>query len=140
MNYNDYQKVVHLSIWIDGKIILSKRNEPGKYHHEYWQDCGGKVEKGEKLIDAICREVQEEMGILVRFSHLELVDCYIYDKRQIKSFLFTMKASKSFFKLIKNMEPDKQSNWKLFTLDEALKLKKIVPSVQFYLENLNEKK
>jgi 8-oxo-dGTP pyrophosphatase MutT (NUDIX family) len=136
MNYNDYKKVVHLAIWIDNKIVLSKRNEPGKYHHEYWQDAGGKVQKGEDLLRAICREVEEEMDIYVHPTDLKLVDCFIYHKRKIKSFLFTMKGSSYLFNQIRNTEPNKCSDWELFTLEEALKLKKIVPSVKYYLESL----
>jgi hypothetical protein len=45
------------------------------------------------------------------------------------------RLNKEDFKYIYNPEPNKQTDWQLFTLKEALKLK-LMPLVKFYLESL----
>lgn len=134
MDFNNYRKVVHASIWFGKKIALSQVIKEA-YHKGYWSDAGGKVEKNEKPMDAIVREVYEETGLDIDWSAFDLIDCFIYPERQIKSFLFEVKLPLSDFSDIKNMEPKKQSNWQLFTIEEALKLK-LMPSVKFYLNGL----
>lgn len=134
MNFNKYRKIVHATIWFGNKIALSKVLKEA-YHKGYWSDSGGKVESGELLMDAVVRETLEETGLDIDYSAFELIDCFIYPKRNIKSFLFEVKLPLTDFEDIKNTEPEKQSNWQLFTVKEALKLK-LMPSVKYYLKNL----
>jgi 8-oxo-dGTP diphosphatase len=55
-------------IFDDGKLLLVERGkEPLK---GYWSLPGGIVEAGEKLEDAICREVLEETGLEVEVLSL----------------------------------------------------------------------
>jgi 8-oxo-dGTP diphosphatase len=51
-----------------GRVLLVERGrEPLK---GYWSLPGGKVETGERLRDAVCREVLEETGLAVEAGHL----------------------------------------------------------------------
>ena len=129
---NAYKKVVHAAIWKDNRIFLSKRIEKGDFHKGFWQDPGGKMEDGETPVKAILREVEEETGLEFCKYEIEFVDCFIYKPRKIKSFIFTANLEDGFWP--DNNEPDKQTDWELFTINEALKLK-LMPSVRYYLTN-----
>jgi 8-oxo-dGTP diphosphatase len=48
----------------DGRFLLTSR-PPGKVYEGYWEFPGGKLEKDESVLDALRRELQEELGILV---------------------------------------------------------------------------
>jgi ADP-ribose pyrophosphatase YjhB (NUDIX family) len=43
-----------------GRILLCRQEKPGK---EYWLLPGGGVESGETLMEALARELQEELGL-----------------------------------------------------------------------------
>ena len=135
MNETDsYRKVVHAIMWFGDKIMLAQILKPG-YHKGYWTDPGGKVNDGELIQNALTREVYEETGVFFPNIDYELIDCFVYSERKIKSFLYVIKPGLHRFWEIKNTEPKKQSKWQLFTLEEALKLK-LLPSVRNYLEEL----
>lgn len=57
------------------KILLLKRNEEKrKKNNADWGCVGGRVELGEKLIDACVREAREEIGVNLQSSELKLID------------------------------------------------------------------
>ena len=49
----------------DGSFLLGRRPE-GKPYAGYWEFPGGKIEAGETVIDALIREIDEELGIHIR--------------------------------------------------------------------------
>lgn len=49
----------------DGAFLLTSRPE-GKPYASYWEFPGGKLEFGESVLDALRRELQEEIGIQVQ--------------------------------------------------------------------------
>lgn len=51
-----------------GKILLIRR--AGATYHNYWALPGGFVNYGERVEDALIREVKEETGIDVKIDHL----------------------------------------------------------------------
>lgn len=138
MNLNDYRRVVHCATWFDDKIMLSHVLKKS-WHEGFWGTPGGKVENGEGLLEAVCREFHEETGFNFPSSFYQFTDCFFFPERKIKTFLFSVQTDKYLFQYIHNPEPDKQSNWELFTIEEALKLK-LMPSVKHYLENLKSLK
>ena len=60
----------------DGRVLVIQRGHPP--HQGTWTLPGGKVEPGERLRDALVREVREETGLLVEVGELvevvEVVD------------------------------------------------------------------
>lgn len=48
----------------NGEFLMTSRPE-GKVMAGYWEFPGGKVERGECVDEALCRELQEELGIHV---------------------------------------------------------------------------
>ena len=60
----------------DGSFLLTSRPS-GKVYATYWEFPGGKLEPGESVIEALGRELQEELGIAVRDAivwRTEMVD------------------------------------------------------------------
>jgi 8-oxo-dGTP diphosphatase len=60
----------------DGSFLLTSR-PPGKVYESYWEFPGGKLEAGESILDALQRELQEELGVEVRTAErwrTEMVD------------------------------------------------------------------
>lgn len=70
----NYTLAVH--IWIQnsqGEILLQKRSLKKHTYPSMWDITGGKVRAFESGIEAIIREVKEELGIDVEASELEYV-------------------------------------------------------------------
>lgn len=60
----------------DGDFLLTSR-PAGKVYAGYWEFPGGKLEAGETVAQALRRELQEELGIIIGQAHpwmAELVD------------------------------------------------------------------
>lgn len=53
-----------------GRVLLQKRG-PGRAHAGLWEFPGGKVEPAETLGQALIREIQEELGIVLDPTSLE---------------------------------------------------------------------
>ena len=67
----------------DGKVLAARRSSsmdlPGK-----WEFPGGKVEPGETPRKALIREIEEELGILVRISATMSANVHHYNEKTIK--------------------------------------------------------
>ena len=67
---------VGVLIRLDGQFLLTSR-PPGKVYEGYWEFPGGKLECGETVANALRRELQEELGIIIGTPQpwqVELVD------------------------------------------------------------------
>ncbi len=60
-----------------GEVFLSQRGPLAKNERGTWEFPGGGVEYGEKLIDAIRREINEEYGMMIAITELLSVDDHI---------------------------------------------------------------
>ena len=53
----------------DGQFLLTSRPE-GKVYAGYWEFPGGKLEAGETVEEALRRELQEELGIVIAAAQI----------------------------------------------------------------------
>lgn len=61
----------------DGKVLLAQRL-PGTPYPGYWEFPGGKLEPGESAHGALCRELDEELGVVVARAAPWLTQRYDY--------------------------------------------------------------
>ncbi|HVY07411.1 MAG TPA: Nudix family hydrolase [Burkholderiales bacterium] len=67
----------------DGRFLLAQRPQ-GKVYAGYWEFPGGKVESGERRIDAISRELHEELGIEVVTAYPWITRQFTYPHARVK--------------------------------------------------------
>lgn len=113
-----------------GVFIQNKKGEIALFKSSEWKNIwtqpGGHVEYGEKLKDAVKREVKEEVGAevdhikLIRFGEL-INDPKFYRKAHLIFFHFLCCLKSAGFKI------DNQEiiNYRWFSIDEILKSKEI---------------
>ena len=61
----------------DGKILMLQRKDKNPMWDKKWEFPGGKIEEGEDLEKAVCREVEEETGL--RVHQAEYFGKHIHD-------------------------------------------------------------
>lgn len=66
-----------------GEFLLAQR-PAGKVYAGYWEFPGGKVEPGEPAIDALARELHEELGIEVEQAFPWIVRSYQYEHAHVR--------------------------------------------------------
>lgn len=99
------------------EVLLMQRGKNAKNESGWWSKPGGSVEFGEKAMDAMEREIQEELGISVKiWGYLPHVDHILLDEKQhwiALNFLADIQTGTP-----KNLEPDKCSAIGWFSLDK----------------------
>jgi 8-oxo-dGTP diphosphatase len=73
------QDAVAIVIKKDGKFLLIKRAKRGKAEN-YWCPITGAVEKGETQAQAVMREAEEEMGLIVK-PVKKIWECFTDDEQ-----------------------------------------------------------
>ena len=71
---SEYHKVVH--IWIVNsmdRVLIQRRSKRRKLMPNMWAVTSGSVVAGEESLTAACRELSEELGILLSESEFDLV-------------------------------------------------------------------
>lgn len=101
----------------DNGILLGLRKNT--FGAGNWGLPGGHLEFGERLVDAACREIKEELGATAKPSDLKLVSIvddpapklgthYVHVSFEVKNPKWTPKLA----------EPDQCEEWRYFPLDE----------------------
>lgn len=125
--------IVHGLIIIDEKYIVIKRSaiKRGKpsVFPKYWDIPGGSVEDYETPVEALVREIKEEVGLDVNIKQIIHEDSN-YDKS--KNIMFTRLVYKCSLKetgclpIIK-LDPEEHTEYRLISSLEDLNAEKIVP-------------
>ena len=89
-------KVVCAIIWRDGKVLIAQR-KPHKNLGGYWEFPGGKLEPGEDSIDALSRELLEELDMKIVNTKYFGEHLYSYDSFTIHLIGFTCDLASSSF-------------------------------------------
>ena len=102
----------------EGQVLLAKRSPTARNEQNQWEIPGGEVEFGEKLVDAIHREMKEELDIEIEIiKQLPAADHIILSEHQHwvpTTFLCRLKGKKQ----PQIMEPDKCSAVGWFSFED----------------------
>jgi 8-oxo-dGTP diphosphatase len=71
----------------DGQVLLAQRPE-GKAYAGYWEFPGGKFETGETPLQALARELHEELGLVVRRAAPWFIQRYVYPHAHVEIHFF----------------------------------------------------
>lgn len=118
-----------------GEVLLLKRTAKTKNQAGQWSKPGGSIEFGEKVEDAIIREIKEEVGVDIELTKfLNYVDDIMESDRQhwiTFNFLGKVVGGK-----LENLEPEKHEEIKWFALNNLPeKLNKNTrESIEIYLK------
>ncbi len=104
----------------DKKILLHNRAKDGKSRFgENWGLIGGRVEKNETPLDALKREIKEELGFEIKDS--KYIADYYSEKSDLLVHLFVSRFP-GIDAFSETEEGDIRKSIKLFTLKEAQKI------------------
>lgn len=67
----------------NGDVLLGQRPE-GKPYAGYWEFPGGKVERGEDILDALKREFMEELGVQICSAQAWCGVEYVYPHAHVR--------------------------------------------------------
>ncbi len=114
----------------DKKILIHKRDEKGAQPNK-WDYFGGKIEKRETPIQALKRELYEELGIKVNKRQIKLL--FKSDAKHMYYILFSKKRTKE-------IRLDEGDGFAWFTFQEAFNLEeKLAKSANDCLNKLKDK-
>ncbi len=98
------------------ETLLMKRGKGSRNEEGVWSEPGGAVDFGEKIQDAIKREIKEELDIEVEIcDFLAVIDHIILEENQ--HWVTTSYLAKIIKGEPKNLEPHKCSEIRWFSLD-----------------------
>ena len=67
----------------DGAALLARRPE-SKVYSGYWEFPGGKVEPGEPVLDALKREIREELGVEIGRAYPWITRVFVYPHATVR--------------------------------------------------------
>jgi 8-oxo-dGTP diphosphatase len=70
---------------VDGEYqVLFAQRPVGKAYAGFWEFPGGKIEAGESVVEALIREIDEELGIEVRSATLWRAERFSYEHAHVE--------------------------------------------------------
>jgi 8-oxo-dGTP diphosphatase len=70
-----------------GRVLIAQRPE-GKYAAGFWEFPGGKIQSGESPLQALCRELAEEIGVQVSAASPLMTLRHSYPERVVELHVF----------------------------------------------------
>ena len=89
-NANDPRPLTRVAVAIiqrkaDGEHqVLFAQRPVGKAYAGYWEFPGGKIEGGESVIDALIREIDEELGLRIKSATLWRSERFSYEHAHVE--------------------------------------------------------
>lgn len=111
----------------DNKILLQLRDKNANNYPEKWGLFGGSVEFKETPIQAIIREIKEELGINLKKGEFKLFTDIINEGEEY--FIFKSK----FIWKFEDLELREGKDMGFFSKEEILKLNNIIPVLKKFL-------
>lgn len=100
-----------------GEIFLAQRGSKAKNERGCWENPGGSVEFGEKLVDAVKREIMEEYGAEIEIIEQFPAEDHLIPAEHQHWIATTFLAKFVVGSIPKIMEPDKCTSIGFFSLD-----------------------
>ena len=75
--------ILERSMGGDYQVLFAQR-PVGKAYAGYWEFPGGKIEVGESVVEALIREIDEELGIQVRTATLWRTERFSYEHAHVE--------------------------------------------------------
>lgn len=121
VNFMKLLKVVCGIILNENKILIVRRRKE-KSLGGYWEFPGGKIEASESDVEALCRELIEELGMKVENVKFFITSIHKYDSGTIELIAYTCKFIDATFDLVDHdafewIEISDLINWKLAPAD-----------------------
>jgi len=121
-------KVVCGINWKDGKVLIAKRKQE-KSLGGYWEFPGGKIEQNEAPIDALKRELVEELGLDVSNIHYFGQNIHEYETFIIELVAFECDFEKATFEL-------KDHDDVAFVYVESINAYNLAPADMYFVNKL----
>lgn len=124
---------VALLAFVDGqgKIMLNRRADAAA---EMWEFIGGGVEAGESPLDAIKREISEEVGYMLQATdNLVFLETFQYESEKVSATVHAFKAKYPGTDTFSDSDETFVADLKLFTVGDALALP-LLPMTRLILE------
>ncbi|MBL8311399.1 MAG: NUDIX domain-containing protein [Burkholderiales bacterium] len=87
---NDARPLTRVAVAIIERVVegrpqvLFAQRPAGKAYAGYWEFPGGKIEVGESVLDALIREIDEELGIHIRTATLWRSERFSYEHAHVE--------------------------------------------------------
>lgn len=101
------------------KFLVTQRPIDDDYMPGYWDTPGGTIEFGEKVTDALAREIKEETGLTVKTG--KIIFCYDYLCNSQRH-QFNLVYECEYIGGEITLDPKEHSQYQWVTLSEAVKL------------------
>lgn len=75
----------------DGAVLLAQR-PVSKVYPGYWEFPGGKIEPGEPVVDALRREIREELGIEIERAYPWITRIFVYPHAKVRLHFYRVNA------------------------------------------------
>lgn len=120
-----------------GEILLQQRGIKSRDENGLYEDIGGKVEPRDLTFkDAIIREIKEEAGEDIKLElNGNAIAIYHYFKNSI-NWIFVIYFVKFISGNFKIMEPEKCTDYKFFSYEEAINSNSVTKSCKYLIENI----
>ena len=131
----EYHIICEAWIVSHGKLLVTQRH-PDKNFGCLWECTGGAAKAGETSVEAILREIKEEIGVEATEDQLTFMGCATGNTFFIDCYALEIDAELSDLKL----QREEVINAKFVTLPEFQKMqgqKKIIPRLYDYMRQFN---